>query len=100
VDIKSDEAGIIEAARALEAPLLIFARQDINEIYKTRAGEIAFSDLVQQKIGVGGVCEPAALLASPRGRLIVPKIKFPGVTVAVAEESSGWWEPARVPRKA
>ncbi len=100
VDIKSGEPGIIEAASALGAPLLIFTRQEINGIYNTRGGELAFSDLVQQKIGVGGVCEPVALLASPRGRLIMPKAKFSGVTVAVAEESSGWWEPDPVLRKA
>lgn len=100
VDIKYDEPGIIEAAGALKAPLLIFTRQEIDGVYKTRGGEISFSDLVQQKIGVGGVCEPAALLACPRGRLILPKIKFPGVTVAVVEESSGWWEPDQVHLKA
>ena len=44
---------------------------------------------VQQNVGLPGVCEPCALIASPRGRLIVPKTALRGVTVAVVEDR-GW----------
>jgi len=39
-----------------------------------------------QNIGVEGVCEPCALIASPRGALALPKMAFDGVTVAVVED--------------
>jgi cobalt-precorrin 5A hydrolase len=35
---------------------------------------------------VDGVCEPCALIASPRGQLIVPKTALDGVTVAIVED--------------
>lgn len=95
VEIKAGEPGLIEAAGQLEVPLLDYSKEEIGEVFRARGSLLSYSSLVQQKIGVGGVCEPAALLASPRGRLILPKTKFPGVTVAVAEESSGWWEQDR-----
>jgi cobalt-precorrin 5A hydrolase len=42
--------------------------------------------MVQEKIGVGGVCERAALLvAGKKSRLILKKTKLNGVTVAIAE---------------
>ena len=44
------------------------------------------SKMVQEKIGVGGVCERAALLvAGENSKLILKKTKLNGVTVAVAE---------------
>ena len=42
-----------------------------------------------QKVGVDGVCEPCALLATFRGRLILPKTASNGVAVAIAEEAPG-----------
>lgn len=95
VDIKANEPGILQAAGELGIPLLVYTREEIEEVFRVRGSQLNYSSLVQQKIGVGGVCEPVTLLASPRGRMIQPKTKFPGVTVAVAEESSGWWEQAR-----
>lgn len=44
------------------------------------------SPLVEQKIGVGGVCERAALIeAGAKAKLILKKMKLNGVTVAIAE---------------
>jgi cobalt-precorrin 5A hydrolase len=44
------------------------------------------SKLVQEKIGVGGVCERAALIiAGKQSKLILKKVKLNGTTVAVAE---------------
>jgi cobalt-precorrin 5A hydrolase len=42
---------------------------------------------VREKVGVDGVCEPCALLATFRGRLILPKTAFNGVAVAIVEEA-------------
>jgi cobalt-precorrin 5A hydrolase len=95
VDLKAGEPGLKMAAVNLGVPLLAYDREDIKKIFDAGGTDLTFSPLVQQKIGVGGVCEPVALLACPRGRLIMNKTKYPGITVAVVEESSGWWEPAR-----
>lgn len=98
VDLKAGEPGLIKAADDLGVQLLVYTREEIKNVFTARGDDLNFSPLVQQKIGVGGVCEPAALLACPRGRLIMNKTKYPGITVAVAEESSGWWEPVRAHR--
>jgi cobalt-precorrin 5A hydrolase len=46
------------------------------------------SSWVREKLGVAGVCEPCALLATFRGRLVLPKTSRDGVSVAIVEEVS------------
>ena len=55
------------------------------------------SAVVQGWVGTSGVCEPAALLASDMGALLVPKTKTRNVTVAVARMrfSDSAWRRAR-----
>jgi cobalt-precorrin 5A hydrolase len=44
------------------------------------------SHMVQEKIGVGGVCERAALIAAGKNsKLLLKKTKLNGTTVAIAE---------------
>ncbi|MCL5057995.1 MAG: cobalamin biosynthesis protein [Actinobacteria bacterium] len=90
IDKKSSEEGIIEAAEELKVPLLVFNSEDINKAIEDLG--LQKSEFVTGKMGVGGVCEPAAMLACRKGILLAGKIKGPGVTVALAEEKSGWWE--------
>jgi len=63
-------------------PLRIIATATIA----ARAWVTKPSEWVMQNIGVEGVCEPCALIASPRGALALPKMAFDGVTVAVVED--------------
>lgn len=44
------------------------------------------SDWVHQNLGVVGVCEPCALLASVRGELLLRKTVFHGVALAIVED--------------
>ena len=83
VEIKADEAGLIEAARRLGLPLRLIASDEI------RATCYAFetSKLAQEKVDLPAVAEPAARLAGRRTRLLVPKRILHGVTVAVAREN-------------
>jgi cobalt-precorrin 5A hydrolase len=37
-------------------------------------------------VGLDGVCEPCALIACGRGRLVVPKTTLDGVAIAVVED--------------
>ena len=46
---------------------------------------------VQKNVGLDGVCEPCALIACARGKLIVPKMALDGVAVAVVEDKA-WVE--------
>jgi cobalt-precorrin 5A hydrolase len=83
VDLKADEAGLLAFCQAHDLPLRIFDRSDLAERpFVTRP-----SAWVEQHTGAVGICEPVALLASPRGRLIVPKTAHNGVAVAVVEDT-------------
>ena len=83
IDLKAKEKGLCEAAQALRIPLRIISRMRI----KHYQGVYTKSAFVLKKIGIEGVCEPCALLAGKRAKLIVPKMKLNGVTVAIARES-------------
>jgi len=96
VDLKEDEAGLRAAATELGLPLILISRTEIR--WLEESGSVRSSPVVREKIGVGAVCEPAALLAGKKTRLLLPKTTFPairGVTVAIAletsVEASGWW---------
>lgn len=88
VDIKKDEPGIKEAASYLNVPLRIVCRAEILQCEEY----FTFSEFVKEKIGVGSVCEPSAVLSGHRAELILPKTTIGKVTVALAEERSRWWE--------
>jgi cobalt-precorrin 5A hydrolase len=79
IDIKSDEAGLLEVARSLHIPIRFFTREELSGIDSPNPSKI-----VNQHIGVPSVCEAAAVLASKKGELIVPKQISPNVTLAIA----------------
>jgi len=79
IDIKSDEAGLLEVARSLHVPIRFFTREELSRIDSPNPSKI-----VNQHIGVPSVCEAAAVLASKKGELIVPKQIGPNVTLAIA----------------
>ncbi len=83
VDLKKDEKGLISACEILGLPLVFFSREQITRFRTDGRG----SEIVKRNIGVYGVCEPCALLAGRRTKLISPKQIIDGVTVAVAKES-------------
>ena len=90
IEEKTLEKGLVEAAKKLGVPLLGFAAKDLNDAIDQYGLEE--SNRVKERMGVGGVCEPAAMLACRKGLLMVPKTKGNGITVALAREVSGWWE--------
>lgn len=77
---------VSEGVRALGVPLRIIPKEEISTCGK----EFSRSEFVKGKIGVWGVCEPAALLAGRKTKLILKKQKFPGVTIAIAQENLTW----------
>jgi len=78
---KQDEAGLIEYAGRHQIPLVFFESAELNQV----ACPSPPSEHARAAIGAIGVAEPAALLASGGGRLILQKVKSPNVTLAVAE---------------
>jgi cobalt-precorrin 5A hydrolase len=83
IDLKGEEPGLMEWCQRTGVPLRIIPRALIQE----RPWITNASAWVREKVGVDGVCEPCALLATFRGRLILPKTAFNGVTVAIVEET-------------
>lgn len=83
VDIKEDEAGLLAAGRELGAELRFFDKRQLQQ--SILDNKLCVSEFVQKQIGVGNVCEAAALLAARNVRLMLAKTKFPQVTVAIAE---------------
>jgi cobalt-precorrin 5A hydrolase len=84
VDIKKDSPAMIGAARKLGLPLDFVSVEALRRV--KHEGLSPDSKMVEEKIGVGGVCERAALItAGKNANLILKKIKMNGVTVAVAE---------------
>ena len=90
-DVKADEKGLAQAAREMGIPLRFIRSEEIRS--STRP--FARSGFVEKKVNLPAVAEPAALLAGRRTRLILPKVNYRGVTVAVARESFSWSELGR-----
>ncbi len=83
IDIKSDEAGLLDMAEKLKIPLQFFNKEELNNVKNIQNP----SEMVQKKIGVNSVCEASAILAAKKGKLIVPKKKSKNVTIAIAKIS-------------
>ena len=82
VDVKLQESGLLAWCHQQKLPL----RGIPLSLLHHRPWATKSSDWVQETLGVAGVCEPCALLASHAGKLLVPKTTHNGVTVAVVHD--------------
>lgn len=80
IDLKKDEAGIIETARELGIVFHTFSAEELSKV----PGEYTASLFVQSVTGVENVCERSAVLGSGYGILIQKKTAVGPVTVALA----------------
>ncbi len=80
IDLKSDEPGLLTFARSHNLSLDFYTPEQLNQVQG-----IAASAAVLRATGAKAVAEPAAILCSGNGTLLVQKMKFPNVTVAIAE---------------
>lgn len=87
IDIKSQEQGILKASEFYNVPVSFFAKERLKEKYDQNV-DLASSEFVYEKIGVEGVCEPAALLGGKKTKIILPKTVYQQTTIAIAQESS------------
>jgi cobalt-precorrin 5A hydrolase/precorrin-3B C17-methyltransferase len=83
IDRRLDEPGVVELARCAGALLVGFPATVLAAV----ADVPTPSDEVQRHVGTPGVCEPAALLASEGGVLVVAKQRSAHATVAVARRA-------------
>ena len=85
VAAKRDEAGLVAFAEQLGVPLRCFESAELNQVTFPSPP----SDHAMAAVGVAGVAEPAALLASGGGPLLLKKVKSATVTLAIAELKEG-----------
>ncbi len=90
IDLKAAEPGLREAAARLGVPLRIVPRSRIKTLQDCLREE-TFAETIT---GVAAVCIPAALLTSPHSELLAPRTARDGVTIALAEDTCGWWDSA------
>ncbi|MCF6187704.1 MAG: cobalt-precorrin 5A hydrolase [Desulfobulbaceae bacterium] len=82
IDLKNDEPGLLEFAKRHGYMIDFYNREQLNGVEN-----VSTSAAVLKAIGAKGVAEPAAVLASGGGHLLVNKMKWTNVTVAIAELS-------------
>lgn len=93
-EIKRDEVGILLLAEKLGASLECYSVEDLNSIFETEDALVSASvpgrlrptpsPVAHRLLGVWGVSEPAALLASGSQSLLVTRQKITRATIAVA----------------
>lgn len=80
IELKRDEAGLAGYASSAGLPVRFYSPEELRAVRDVPNPSL----VVHRWTGTAGVCEPAALLASGGGDLVVPKTKSGNVTVAVA----------------
>ena len=94
IELKRDEEGLTQAAEMLGLPVSYYRAAELAQCLADHP-DLKRSAIVAQRIGVDGVCEPAALLGAPQGTVILTKTVFSRVTVALVRAKLPWWASAR-----
>ena len=83
--VKSDETGLLEAMSELGIPIKFFDKEEILK-YENLIEEK--SEFVKKTIGVYGISEPCAFMASSgKGKFLVKKMKLDGMTLSIFEDN-------------
>lgn len=80
IDIKKDEAGILEFADRNKWPVLFYNVTQLESVTE----DVSFSGFVKEVTGTGNVCERAALFPQGEKKLVLKKQAGNGITVAAA----------------
>lgn len=86
VDLKADEKGLLDFAEHLHKPIHFYTAEELKETAIKHHIEI--SKFVEKTIGVGNVCQSAALKEAGKGKTLLSKTKFVSATIAIAVGSS------------
>lgn len=81
IDVKAEERAFTEFAAKYRLPFYTYSAEELRGVQ----GIFAHSDYVEKTVGVGNVCERAAVKASG-GRLLMGKTTYEGITLALAGE--------------
>lgn len=81
-EAKRSEPGLIAFAEKFGLPIICYSSEELN----SAGAPSPPSEHAMAAIGAVGVAEPAALLASGGGNLLLKKIKSGNVTLAIAEK--------------
>lgn len=79
--VKRDEEGLLAAAAKLGRDILFFDNETLGRMIRQYG--LTESPFVKKTIGIGNVCEAAALAAAAPGRIVLPKMNYGKVTVAL-----------------
>ena len=82
IDVKADEPAILQLAQDEGWDLSFYSADQLASV----SGEFSHSDFVERTVGVGNVCERAAVKAG--GTLLMGKTVFEGMTFALAGEET------------
>ncbi len=83
IDIKTKEEGLKNLAKKMGVPLVGFPASRLNDVKN-----VSVSEAAKRATGAQAVAEPAALLASKNGELIVNKVKSGNLTIAIAQTNT------------
>lgn len=81
IDLKKEELGLIELAQFYHIPFYTYSAAELEKVQ----GQFSSSEFVNEVTGVSNVCERAAVLGAGNGSLVVRKIAWDGMTLAVAK---------------
>ena len=87
-ELKQNEPGMIELADKYQVPLVCYSGEELNQVFQSSGGGAATpSETAHKLLGIWGVSEPAALLASGSQQLLVSREKTARATIAIARRN-------------
>lgn len=90
VEIKKDEAGLLEYSKKLNVPIEFY---DVEKLKRcVDRYKLEESEFVKKTLGVGNVCESAAIVAGEICKLIQKKTKYNKVTISMVKADWSWSE--------
>lgn len=82
IDLKKDEEGLLQFAATSNLDLHFFTADQLNSV-----PGVTFSAAAKKATGAQAVAEPAAILAAQTDTLLIRKIKWKDVTIALAQST-------------
>ncbi|MDR3565051.1 MAG: cobalt-precorrin 5A hydrolase [Negativicutes bacterium] len=87
---KEEEIGLLAVVQQMMMPMEVFTNEQLQDCIDKF--KLETSDFVKEQIGVGNICEPAALLGGQAEEFLLRKTVYKKVTIAIAEVKYRWWE--------
>ncbi|MBI3398986.1 MAG: cobalamin biosynthesis protein [Deltaproteobacteria bacterium] len=81
IDVKNNEKGLLGFAKKYHLKIDFYSKDELADMPLPSG----FSKFVMGKVGVGGVCEPAALKSAGTKNIWIKKQKIGRVTIAAAK---------------